>query len=61
MESKLDVGHSDMAYLCHNPPTAHFSKDVNNISYAADWKFASIHLQAFDLDNNTYSAGRCVL
>ena len=59
MSTALGIQYTDpeKAYLCHSPPVGKFSKKVNDILYEADWKFTDIHLQAFGVKDNKFSAG----
>ena len=57
MESFLEVGHTATSYVCHSLQTVRFSTEEGGFSYRADWRITDIHLQAFNVQNNTYSQG----
>ena len=53
------VGHTATSYVCHSPQIVHFGTEEGGYIYKADWRITDIHLQAFNVWNNTFSQGRC--
>ena len=56
MEAFQIVGHTNASYMCHSL-TFHFKTEQYGFIYRADWRMRDFHVQAFNLENNTYSLG----
>ena len=53
----VEVGHTDSSFMCYSLPMVKFSTEQGGVEYRADWHFTALHLQAFGVENNSYSQG----
>ena len=61
MQNMTAVGHTSSSYMCNTPFTVTLRTEQGGIFYESQWKFINIHLQAFSVDNETYSEGLFLL
>ena len=57
MQNLTAVGHTISSYMCYTPFTIMMRQEQGGIVYDAQWTFVNTHLQAFNVDNATYSDG----
>ena len=57
LNSQLELGPTDKAFICNSASSVHFNKtkDLTNTLYEADWKILNIHAQAFGVQNGEFS------
>ena len=55
----IAVGHREKSYMCHSSQLIKFKTVVGNVTYEAVWNMFDSQIQAFDVENNTYSEGWC--
>ena len=57
MQNFTTVGHTVSSFMCNTAFMITMRQEQGGVFYDAQWTFVTTHLQAFNVDNDTYSGG----